>query len=68
MEDKHLNQEDLLAAIRRCKGYDGTSNCEGCPNAEPGTEDENGFCKCRFDLHDEMIRILEGIVVGNTAP
>lgn len=62
MEEKHLTPEELLAAIRCCKAYDGTDTCMGCPNAVPGTADLYGTCKCRFDVYDEMIRILEGII------
>lgn len=65
MEEKNLTPEELLLAIQFCKGYNGTQTCEGCPNALPGTKDKYGLCKCRFDVHDEMIRILEGIVGQN---
>ena len=65
MEEKHLTPEELLAALRCCKCYDGTDTCMGCPNAVPGTADIDGVCECRFDVNDEMIRILEGIVGQN---
>ena len=62
MNEQHLSAQELLIAIQYCKGYNGTSACEGCPNAVPGSEDQYGMCKCRFDVHDEMIHILEQIV------
>lgn len=62
MNEQHLSAQELLAAIRCCKYYDGTDTCMGCPNAVPGTADLAGMCKCRFDVYDEMIRILEGII------
>ena len=62
MNEQHLSAQELLVAIKFCKGYNGTTTCEGCPNAVPGSEDQYGMCKCRFDVHDEMIRILEGII------
>ena len=62
MEEKHLSPEELLLSIQFCKGYNGTTTCCGCPNAIPETEDKYGMCKCRFDVHDEMIRILEEII------
>lgn len=62
MNEQHLSAQELLAAIRCCKAYDGTDTCMGCPNAVPGTADLDGMCKCRVDVHDEMIHILEQIV------
>lgn len=63
---EHLTAEELLTSLKFCKGYLGGSSCAGCPNAIPGTEDEDGTCQCRFDTHDEMIRILESIINKKT--
>lgn len=57
----HLTIEELIAAMKHCKGYAGGDSCNGCPNAVPGTEDPDGFCQCRFDLYDEALRVLESI-------
>lgn len=60
--DEHLTAEELLTALKFCKGDLGGSGCTGCPNAIPGTEDKYGMCKCRFDTHEEVIRVLESII------
>ena len=62
---EHLTVQELLAALKQCKSYIGSDTCVGCPNAVPGSEDENGFCKCRFDTYDEMIHVLETLVANN---
>lgn len=62
---EHLTVQELLAALKQCKGYTGPDSCVGCPNTVPGSEDESGFCKCRFDNYDEMIHVLESIVANN---
>lgn len=59
---EHLTVEELLAALKYCKGDLGGSGCVGCPNAIPGTEDKSGMCMCRFSTVDEMIYLLESIV------
>lgn len=58
---EHLTAEELLTALKFCKGDLGGSGCIGCPNAIPGTED-HGMCECRFSTCDEMIRLLESII------
>lgn len=60
--NEHLTAEELLTALKFCKGDLGGSGCIGCPNAIPGTEDEYGMCKCRFNTTDEVIRLLESII------
>lgn len=60
--NQHLTMEELLTALKYCKGDLGGSGCIGCPNAIPGTEDKYGMCKCRFDTTDETIRLLESII------
>ena len=62
---EHLTPEELLRALKQCMNYDGSDSCDGCPNAVPGTEDEHGFCKCRFETRDEMIYILEKAIQNN---
>lgn len=59
---EHLTKEEILVSLKYCKGDLGGSGCTGCPNAIPGTEDKYGMCKCRFNLQDEMIRMLESII------
>ena len=59
---EHLTMQELLISLKQCKNYIGVDSCVGCPNAVPGSEDKDGFCKCRFDTHDEMIHVLESIV------
>lgn len=59
---EHLTPEELLTALKYCMGYIGGDSCVGCPNAVPGTADEDGFCRCRFKAQDEMIHILETLV------
>lgn len=61
---EHLTVAELLAAMKQCKGYEGDA-CIDCPNAAPGTFNIHGFCKCRLDIYDETIRILESIVTNN---
>lgn len=60
--NEHLTAEELLTALKFCRGDLGGSGCIGCPNAIPGTEDKYGMCKCRFYPIDEMIRLLESII------
>lgn len=60
--NEHLTAEELLTALKFCKGDLGGSGCIGCPNAIPGTEDKYGMCKCRFNTTDEVIRLLETII------
>lgn len=60
--NEHLTAEELLTALKFCKGDLGGSGCIGCPNAIPGTEDKYGMCKCRFNTTDEVIRLLESII------
>ena len=60
--NEHLTVEELLTALKYCKGYLGGSTCVGCPNAVPGTENAYGMYKCKFDTTDEVIRLLESIV------
>lgn len=60
--NEHLTAEELLTALKFCKGDLGGSGCIGCPNAIPGTEDKYGMCKCRFSTTDEVIRLLESII------
>lgn len=60
--NEHLTAEELLTALKFCKGDLGGSGCIGCPNAIPGTEDKYGMCKCRFNTVDEMLRLLESII------
>jgi hypothetical protein len=60
--NEHLTAEELLTALKFCKGDLGGSGCVGCPNAIPGTEDKYGVCECRFHTTDEMIRLLESII------
>ena len=59
---EHLTPEELLTSLKYCMGYIGGDSCTGCPNAIPGSEDKDGFCKCRFKTRDEMIHILETII------
>lgn len=59
---EHLSKEEILVSLKYCKGDLGGSGCIGCPNAIPETEDKCGMCKCRFNLQDEMIRMLESII------
>ena len=61
----HLTAEELLIALKYCKGDMGDKGCAGCPNAMPGTEDKYGLCDCRFDTTDEVIRLLESILKNN---
>lgn len=63
---EHLTTEELLVALKYCKGDLGGSGCIGCPNAIPGTEDKDGLCKCRFETTAEVIRLLESIVNNKT--
>lgn len=58
----NLTAEDLLTSLKYCMGDLGGNSCNGCPNAVPGTEDQNGMCKCRFNLNREMIRFLEASI------
>lgn len=58
----NLTAEDLLTSLKYCIGDLGGNSCNGCPNAVPGTEDQNGMCKCRFNLNREMIRFLEASI------
>jgi hypothetical protein len=59
---EHLTVEELLISMKYCKGELGGDSCEGCPNAVPGSKDKEGFCQCRFDLKDEIIRVLESVI------
>ena len=61
----HLTPAELLVAMKFCKGWLGGHSCKGCPNAVPGTEGEDGLCECRFDIYNETIHLLEGIVNKN---
>ncbi len=62
--EQHLTLEDLLTSLKFCKGYLGEA-CKGCPNAVPGTEDEEtGWCECRVDTTDEVIWHLEQLLQG----
>lgn len=63
---EHLTAQELLTALKFCRGDLGGDGCVGCPNAIPGTEDKYGTCKCRFNIYDEMIRLLESIVNNKT--
>ena len=56
---EHLTPQELLLALKQCKGQIGGSTCQGCPNAVPGTEDKDGLCACRVDTYEEVIRFLE---------
>ena len=60
--NEHLTPEELLLALKHCMGQEGGDSCISCPNAIPGTEDKDGFCKCRFNIHTESIRILESFI------
>lgn len=60
--ENHLSMEELLISLKYCKGDLGGSGCTGCPCATPGTEDKYGMCKCRFNLQDEMIHLLETLI------
>lgn len=62
---EHLTVQELLTSLRQCKSYIGGDSCTGCPNAVPGTEDDYGFCRCRFDIYDEAIRVLESLIAKN---
>lgn len=59
---EHLTVEELLISLKYCKGDLGGSGCIGCPCAIPETEDKYGMCKCRFNLQDEMIHLLETLI------
>ena len=60
--NEHLTMEELLTAMKYCKGDLGGAGCAGCPNAVNGSEDKYGLCQCRFDLKDETIRLLEDLI------
>jgi hypothetical protein len=58
---EHLTLEDLLTSLKCCK--DLGDPCKGCPNAVPGTlDEENGWYACRVDTTDEVIWHLEQIL------
>lgn len=59
---EHLTVEELLTSLKYCKGDLGGDTCLGCPNAVPGSADREGFCRCRLDLKDEAIRVLETMI------
>ena len=56
--NEHLMPKELYAAIRCCKGLDGTKGCSGCPNAAWDASTEE-IAECRFDLMEEMLYQLE---------
>lgn len=60
--NEHLTVEELLTALKFCRGDLGGCGCIGCPNAIPETEDKHGLCKCRFNTNEEVIRVLESII------
>lgn len=62
---EHLTIHELLEALKYCKGYVGGDTCIGCPNAIPGSENRDGFCKCRLNTYDEMIHVLETAIANN---
>lgn len=59
---EHLSIEELLTSLKYCKRVVGSQGCDGCPNAVPGTENDFGLCKCRFNTDDEVIHLLESII------
>lgn len=59
---EHLSVQDLLTSLKYCKGDFGGSGCVGCPCAIPEFEDEYGLCKCRFNLQDEIVHLLETLI------
>lgn len=58
----NLTAEEILTSMKYCMGELGGNSCTGCPNAIEGSENENGMCICRFNLHQEMIRFLESLI------
>ena len=55
----------LLEAWEYCMGDKGGESCTGCPNAIPGTEDEDGMCKCKINLKKATIATLRELVALN---
>lgn len=52
----------LLEAWEYCMGDKGEDRCTGCPNAIPGTENEDGFCECKINLKKATIATLRAMV------
>ena len=61
MENKIMTPAELLEAWEHCMRPYGTG-CGDCPNAIPGTEDEDGVCECKRDLNGATLETMRAVV------
>lgn len=61
MDGHEMDLKELLEAWAYCMHEKGGDSCTGCPNAIPGTEDDDGFCQCRVDLKKYTVSVLQSL-------
>lgn len=61
MENEIMTPAELLAAWEHCMRPYGTG-CGDCPNAIPGTENEDGVCECKKGLNEATLETLRAVV------
>lgn len=61
MENEIFTPEELLEAWEHCMRPYGTG-CGDCPNAIPGTENEDGVCECKRGLTEATMETLAAVI------
>lgn len=61
MDKKIMTPAELLEAWEHCMRPYGTG-CGDCPNAIPGSENEDGVCECKKGLNESTMETLRSLV------